>query len=113
MCHPGYADAALDSDYTAKREDEITVLTHASVREVIRAVEEVTGQKVPLIAGPRREGDPPVLVADSNKLQSALGWKPAYTKLAANERLVSAAQECGDEEGGWREIIGQRCFWTQ
>jgi hypothetical protein len=37
MCHPGYADAALDSDYTAKREDEVKTLIHVSVREVIRA----------------------------------------------------------------------------
>ncbi len=37
MCHPGYVDAALASSYAAKREDELKVLTHASVREVIRA----------------------------------------------------------------------------
>src|SRR5258707_2087463 len=36
-----------------------------SVREVIAAVEEVTGKKVPVKEGPRRAGDPPVLVASS------------------------------------------------
>ena len=52
-----------------------------SVFEVVRAVEEVTGEKVPYVIGPRREGDPPVLVADSGKLQRTLGWKPRYTSL--------------------------------
>ena len=37
MCHPGYADAMLQSDYTAKREDELSALTHRSTREVIAA----------------------------------------------------------------------------
>jgi chitin disaccharide deacetylase len=37
MCHPGYVDDALDSDYTAKREEEIRALTHRSTHEVIKA----------------------------------------------------------------------------
>jgi UDP-glucose 4-epimerase len=49
--------------------------------EVVRAVEEVTGKKVPLEFGPRREGDAPVLVANSNKLKATLGWKPKYPEL--------------------------------
>jgi UDP-glucose 4-epimerase len=52
-----------------------------SVRQVIEAVEAVTGKKVPYIVGPRREGDPPALVANSEKLQKTLGWKPKYTDL--------------------------------
>jgi UDP-glucose-4-epimerase GalE len=52
-----------------------------SVLEVIRAVEEVTGEKVPYVIGPRREGDPAALVADSTKLQRTLGWKPRYAEL--------------------------------
>jgi UDP-glucose-4-epimerase GalE len=54
-----------------------------SVREVIRAVEDVTGKKVPVKEGPRRAGDPPVLVASSEKIQRELGWKPKYTDLRA------------------------------
>ncbi len=49
-----------------------------SVREVIRVVEEVTGKKVPVKEGPRRAGDPPVLVASSEKIQKELGWRPRY-----------------------------------
>jgi UDP-glucose 4-epimerase len=52
-----------------------------SVREVIRAVEEVTGKKVPVKEGPRRPGDPPELVASSAKIQKELGWKPQYTDV--------------------------------
>lgn len=55
--------------------------TGRSVLEVMRAVEAVTGQKVPYTVGPRRAGDPPSLVANSDRLQSTLGWKPAYAEL--------------------------------
>ncbi len=50
-----------------------------SVREVVNAVEEITGKKVPFRMGPRREGDAPVLVANSDKLKTMLGWRPRYT----------------------------------
>jgi UDP-glucose 4-epimerase len=48
---------------------------------VLRAVEEVTGKKVPHVMGPRRAGDPAELVADSSKLRSALHWEPRYSEL--------------------------------
>jgi UDP-glucose 4-epimerase len=54
-----------------------------SVREVIRAVEEVTGKSVPVKEGPRRPGDPDSLVAASEKIQRELGWRPHYTDLRA------------------------------
>jgi UDP-glucose-4-epimerase GalE len=52
-----------------------------SVREVIRTVEEVTGKTVPVKEGARRAGDPPALVASSDKIQRELGWRPEYTEL--------------------------------
>ncbi len=52
-----------------------------SVREVLQAVEQVTGKKVPYRFGPRREGDPPSLVADSTRLRQALGWSPRHSDL--------------------------------
>jgi UDP-glucose 4-epimerase len=52
-----------------------------SVLEVMRAVEKVTGQKVPHEIGARRTGDPAVLVANSDKLKKALGWKPKFSEL--------------------------------
>lgn len=59
-----------------------------SVKEVVSAVEKVTGAKVPFVMGPRREGDPPLLVADSTRLQTELGWKPRYSNL---ETIVETA----------------------
>ncbi len=52
-----------------------------SVKEVLDTVESVTGRKVPHVIGPRREGDPPALVADSTRLRSELGWQPLYSDL--------------------------------
>jgi UDP-glucose-4-epimerase GalE len=52
-----------------------------SVREVIRTAEEVTGKPVAVKEGPRRPGDPPALVAASEKVQRELGWQPRYTEL--------------------------------
>jgi UDP-glucose 4-epimerase len=52
-----------------------------SVREVVRAVEEVTGQKLRVRVGPRREGDPAVLVASHERLVRDLGWKPRFSSL--------------------------------
>jgi UDP-glucose 4-epimerase len=52
-----------------------------SVKEVLHAVEEVTGKKVPYVIGPRREGDPPELVADSAKLRRTFNWIPRYSEL--------------------------------
>lgn len=51
----------------------------SSVKEVITAVEEVTGRKVPTKIVPRRPGDPPALVADPSKAQQILNWKTKRT----------------------------------
>jgi UDP-glucose 4-epimerase len=48
-----------------------------SVREVLRAVEEVTGRAVPVREAARRAGDPPRLVASNALAASALGWRPS------------------------------------
>jgi UDP-glucose 4-epimerase len=45
-----------------------------SVKEIISAVEEVTGKKVPVKFGPRRAGDPPELLADPRLAKEVLGW---------------------------------------
>ncbi len=52
-----------------------------SVKEVVEAAREVTGHAIPTVAGPRRPGDPAVLVADSQKIRDELGWQPAYPDL--------------------------------
>lgn len=52
-----------------------------SVREVIACAEEVGGVRVPVRFGPRRPGDPPILVADPAKALEVLGWKPKFDTL--------------------------------
>ena len=59
-----------------------------SNREVIRAVEKITGKPVKAIECPRRAGDPPALYADSSKAQRELGWK---VKFADIESIVATA----------------------
>ena len=52
-----------------------------SIREVIRAVEKVTGRTIKVVEGPRRLGDPAALYADSSKAQRELGWKPKFPDI--------------------------------
>jgi UDP-glucose 4-epimerase len=54
-----------------------------SVREVIEAVERITARKIRSIEGPRRPGDPPILVGSSAKARQVLGWTPRYDSLDA------------------------------
>jgi UDP-glucose-4-epimerase GalE len=59
-----------------------------SVREVIAAVERVTGRAVPHRTAPRRPGDPAVLFASSDRAQRELGWQP---RLADLDTIVDTA----------------------
>lgn len=52
-----------------------------SVAEVLRVVEKVTGQPVPVNLGERRPGDPARLVADAARATALLGWVPRYGEL--------------------------------
>ncbi len=52
-----------------------------SVLEVVQKVKEVSGVDFEVRYAPRREGDPPMLVADSQKARQILGWKPQYDNL--------------------------------
>ena len=59
-----------------------------SVKEVIGAVEKVTGKKVPWTLGPRREGDPAVLYAAPDKARAELHWTPRFPAL---QQIVDTA----------------------
>jgi UDP-glucose 4-epimerase len=52
-----------------------------SVKQVIEAVERISGRPVPHSIGPRRAGDPAVLVASNEKLRRDTGWSPRYAGL--------------------------------
>jgi UDP-glucose 4-epimerase len=54
-----------------------------SVREVIDACRKITGHPIPAVEKPRREGDPPRLVASSEKAKEQLGWKPQFENIEA------------------------------
>lgn len=60
----------------------------ASVREVLDAVERVTGTPVPTIYAVRRPGDPAVLVANASRANEVLGWQPRRSTL---DEMVSSA----------------------
>ena len=53
----------------------------SSVREVIAAAGKVAGKKIKVVERPRRPGDPPRLIAASDKIKSELGWKPQFQSL--------------------------------
>lgn len=55
--------------------------TGFSVKEVIEAAREVTGDKIPAVVSPKRSGDPARLVASSDKAKNILGFKPCCTDL--------------------------------
>lgn len=59
-----------------------------SNREVIRAVEKITGKKVKVKESPRRPGDPPALYADSTKAKRELKWTPKFPDI---ESIVATA----------------------
>jgi UDP-glucose 4-epimerase len=59
-----------------------------SVREILQAAEAVVGRPIPHTVGPRRAGDPPVLVASNGRAREMLGWAPRHSSL--EEMLGSA-----------------------
>lgn len=61
-----------------------------SVREIVDAVQRVSGQTVPTREAPRRPGDAAMVVADSSKLRGALDWQPRYADI---DTIVHAAFE--------------------
>jgi len=58
-----------------------------SVHQVISMIEQVTGQRVPKRIAPRREGDPPQLVADPSQAEKVLQWKATRSL----EQIVATA----------------------
>jgi UDP-glucose 4-epimerase len=52
-----------------------------SVRQAVEVAREVTGHPIPVVESPRREGDPAVLIASSEKIRRELGWVPKFTDL--------------------------------
>jgi UDP-glucose 4-epimerase len=68
--------------------------TGYSVRQVIDVAREVTGKEIAVRIGPRRAGDPPVLIANSEKIRRELGWNPQHQDLRT---IIASA---------WRWLLG-------
>jgi UDP-glucose 4-epimerase len=69
-----------------------------SVREVIAAAETVTGRPIAVREAPRRPGDPPMLVAASQRIRAELGWearKPELTDMVADAWAFAQARPQG------------------
>ncbi len=62
--------------------------TGYSVFEMIEAARKVTGHPIPLEEGPRRAGDPALLIASSEKAKKVLGWQPKFTNI---EDIIASA----------------------
>jgi UDP-glucose 4-epimerase len=54
-----------------------------SVREVISMVDRLNGRPLPTVEAPRRAGDPPVLVAQAQRVRQVLNWSPRHDNLEA------------------------------
>ena len=61
-----------------------------SVRQLVDDVERITGRELPVEVGPRRPGDPPILVADSTRARTELGWNPHRSSL---DQMIGSAWE--------------------
>ena len=59
-----------------------------SVQQIIQTASHVTGRAIPVKESQRRPGDPPVLIAFSEKIRRRLGWIPRYGKL---EKIIETA----------------------
>jgi len=53
-----------------------------SVQELVDRTRRITNRDVTVHVGPRRSGDPPILVADAARARRLLGWRPRYPDLA-------------------------------
>jgi UDP-glucose 4-epimerase len=61
-----------------------------SVREVLKTVEEITGEKLKVNISPRRDGDAVTLISKAQKIKNVLGWTPKYDNLST---IVKSAIE--------------------
>ncbi len=80
------ADAHLKALSYLRRGGESTTLNCGygrgySVREVLATVEQVAGQKLDIREADRRPGDPPMLIAEADRIRKVLGWTPRHDDL--------------------------------
>lgn len=59
-----------------------------SILEIINKTAEIAGRRPDVVEGPRRPGDPPVLIADPQKAYNILGWRPKYSDISTIVRTA-------------------------
>jgi UDP-glucose 4-epimerase len=105
------ADAHLRAlDYLREGGDSVTLNAgygHGfSVREVLEAVERAAGEPLEIQEEARRPGDPPIVVAQAERIRRVLDWRPRYDDL---DTIVSTSlaweRQCADRHGGTRATI--------
>jgi UDP-glucose 4-epimerase len=57
-----------------------------TVKEIVKAAEKAVGKKINAVEVGRRAGDPPTLIASSQKIRSELGWKAKHSSI---EKIIS------------------------
>ncbi|GIV96777.1 MAG: UDP-glucose 4-epimerase [Herpetosiphonaceae bacterium] len=73
-----------------------------SNKQVIDVARTITGHPIPYVVGPRRPGDPAVLVASAERIRRELGWQPRYPDL---ESIISSAWEWHRRHpNGYRDV---------
>lgn len=83
---------ALEADHNSNDSLTYNLGTEkgVSVLEVIRAVEKATGKPVKYRISPKRQGDPPALIANATKAKKELGWEPSHSSL---DTIVNTAYQ--------------------
>jgi UDP-glucose 4-epimerase len=55
--------------------------TGYSAKQIVEVARKITGHPIPIQIGPRRPGDPSILIASNDKIQRVLGWKPQFSDV--------------------------------
>jgi UDP-arabinose 4-epimerase len=72
-----------------------------SIREVVATVEEIAGHRIPVKLDPRRIGDPPILVGQSNRARELLGWRPTRSAL---ETQISDSWKWFEKQDSFEDV---------
>lgn len=68
-----------------------------SVNDVISKAKEITNKEIPVVIGPRRHGDPHILIGSAEKIKNDLCWNPKYQNL---DEIIQTAWR-------WNQVIDQ------
>lgn len=82
-----------------------------SVREIVESARDVTGAPIPVTVGPRRAGDPAILISDSRLIKAETGWQPRYSTLRT--MIESAWRWRCDHPRGYDDLLESAHTWSK